>query len=65
MITQERINEFKIKHEKEMNAYSQNVKSYVAKYSNDKCDYLIHQVNMANYHRGAVNVMIELSKSNR
>ena len=45
-----------------MAGYSKECRDYVDRYGNDNCDYLNHRITMSNYHRGAVNALIELER---
>jgi len=47
----------KEEHRLSMEKYDGNVRDYIAKYSNDNCDYLLHNRMMSNYHRGAWNAL--------
>ena len=40
--------------EKEMNAYSERVRQHIDRHGSDLCDYLSHQLQMSNYHRGGL-----------
>ena len=56
------IDKLKQHHQNETDNYDKLVDSHISGYENDNCDYLIHQRIMSNYHRGAVNALIELEK---
>ena len=43
--------------------YDKQTREYMQEYGNDNCEYLLHRRIMYNYHRAAVNALVELEKS--
>ena len=56
------IEKLKQEHQDEMNNYDSQTRQFLDEYGYKECDYLSHRRNMSNYHRGAVNVLIELER---
>ena len=47
-------------HKENMVEFSNQVDKYIIKYGNDECDYLRYRQDMAIYHRGAYDALVEL-----
>lgn len=52
----------KDKHNSELGKFSKNARDHVEKYGANRCDYLNHQIEMSNYHRGAWNALNEIQR---
>lgn len=49
-------------HKASMDSYNKQVNDHIDKYGNDGCESLLHRRIMSNYHRGALNALIEVKK---
>ena len=62
MSTQGNINKLKYQHSKEMDVQAKEVREFIDDNGYLLCEYLLHRLRMQEYHRGALNALIELEK---